>query len=391
LEKSSAAFPASFVWGAATSGAQGEGMAESSDWRLWEKQNRAPLSGKASDKRSRYEEDFLWMAELGLTQYRTSLEWSRIEPQKGVYDRAALEDYRLMMESAKRRGITLWITLQHLTLPAWFAKMGGFMDDAALMYWHRFAELVAKELGRHADYWIPVHDPVYYALNAYLLGLLPPGKQRMDKFSEMLVRIHRAQGDAHWLLKKYVPIAAKVGATVRVMPVHPLDPDSDADRTAAEFVDNYVNQIALDALREGAVMVPGKGSVEIPSCRKAADFLGLDYFHRLVVSKKPRPECRHNPAVLSRMEGMPGIGLAREGDVITEHGYGSFPEGIYEAIKKIHLANLELPVYITACGTATSDEEYRVECLRRSLASTLLVLDQGLDVRGYFHWSDVDT
>lgn len=383
-------FPAGFAFGAAVSGSQSEGGLEHSDWQVWERTGKVPPSGRGCDKRSRYEEDFLRLTELGLTHYLMGLEWSRIEPQKGVYNREALEAYRTMMEAAKRRGMTLWVALQHVTLPGWFARMGGFMDEAALQYWHRYVELVAKELGRHADNWVPILNPVFYAAGSYLLGKFPPGKPRMDKFSELLVRIIRAHGDAFWLLKKYLPAKAKVGMSSLVVPVEPLNPESDADRVAAEFIDSYLNQVPLEALREGVVRVPGKGAVEIPSCRRAADFFGINYFFPLLVSKEPHQADLPCLAHLAQMGGMPGLHLLREGQPRTEVGFAAHPEGIYDAIKRVHASGLETPLLITGAGVATRDESYRVEYISRSLAGVQRALDQGLNVGGYFHYSDVD-
>lgn len=389
MEEKEVVFPGSFVFGTATSAAQSEGVSEGSDWRIRERSGLAPASGKGNDKLNRFDQDFLRLAELGVLNHRTSIEWSRIEPQKGMYDRAALEEYRIMMEAAERRGVTLWITLHHVTLPAWFVKLGGFLDEAALMYWHRYVELIAKELGKHARFWMPVHEPAAYAAGAYLLGKYPPGWKRLDKFSAMLVRIHKAHGDAFRILKTYLPARAKVGMSALVVPVHQADPESDQDRVSAEFVDSFINQAPLDAVKEGMIRVPGMGAVELPTCKGAAEFFGIDYFFRLLVGNSacPADNCM---AVLSELEGMPGVSPFREGETRTELGFGAYPAGIYDAVKRVHAAGLDLPMYITASGAATRDEEFRSAYLARCLKELSRAIEQGLDVRGYFHWSDVD-
>lgn len=384
-------FEPGFAWGTATSAFQSEGGLEDSAWSFHERTGAVPVCDRGNDKLARYEEDFFRLSELGLLHHRTSLAWSRIEPEKGVYNREAIDDYRLMMEAARRRGITLWITLHHLSIPAWFAGLGGFMDEAAFIYWHRFVELVAKELGSHAEYWIPVHEPITYSSGSYLLGKFPPFKKRLDKFNDILARTHRAHGDAYRILKSYLPASAKVGMAANIIPVHPLDPQLDADRMAAQFVDSYINRIPLDALKQGTATIPGKGVVDLSSCKGAADFFGIDYFTRLVVSRDPRQDGDDCFAGLCSMEGMPGIRTFREGETITEAGFGAYPSGIYEAVKRVHDSGLDLPIYITASGVATGDEEFRVQYISRCLKEVHRALAQGLDVRGYFHWSDVDT
>ncbi|HUT55989.1 MAG TPA: family 1 glycosylhydrolase [bacterium] len=383
-------FPASFVWGTATGALPSEGAAEGSDWRIRERSGLAPASGKGNDKRSRYDQDFLRQAELGIPHHRLSIEWSRIEPQKGVYDRAALDDYRIMMEAAERRGITLWVALHHVSLPAWFVKLGGFGDEAAMIYWHRYVELVAKELGKHARFWLTLSEPAAYAAGSCLLGKYPPGWKRLDKFSDMLIRIHKAHGDAYRILKTYLPERARVGIAALIAPVNQADPESESDRISAEFVDGFINQAPLDAIREGVIRVTGKGAVELPTCKGAADFFGIDYFFRLVVGHNACA-AENCLASLAEMEGMPGISAHREGEARSEHGFGAYPRGLYEAVKRVHQAGLNLPMYITASGLATRDEGLRSRYLAQCLGEVHGAIEQGLDLRGYFHWSDVDT
>ncbi len=383
-------FPSFFIWGTATSSQQSEGCFEGSDWRAWERSGRVYESGWGNGKRDRYEEDFKALSQLGLTHHRTSLDWSRIEPQKGVYNREAIDHYRGVMETAQQRGISLWVCLHHFTLPSWFVRMGGFFDPTAIMYWHRYVELVGKELGNMADYWMPVSRPVFYALATNLLAKLPPGKKRMDKFLDMLAAIYRAHGDAYRLLRTYVPPRARIGLNSLMIPTVPRDPDSEADSIAAEFVDTYLNKFALDLIKEGSSNLPGKGCIELPSCKEAADFLGLDYFFRLLVSgsrETPVSDCLQE---LCCGEGVPAMALYEEGDMLSECGYGCRPEGIYEAIKRVYQSGLELPLYITGAGLATADEDQRCEYMRSLLRSVRQSIEQGLDLRGLLYWSDVD-
>ena len=385
-----AGFPRGFAWGAATSSAQSEGGIEAADWRIWERSGRAPECGAGNRKRDWFEEDFTRLSELGLTHFRTSVEWSRLEPERGVYNREELERTRLLLEAARRKGMTVWLSLHHFTLPAWFSRQRGFLDEAALMYWHRLVEMLARELKESVDFWLPVIEPNYYALGSNLLGKFPPGQKRLDKFNDMMAAAHRAHGDAYQILKSYLPARAKVGMNLLVVPVEPRNPESDSDQMAAEFIDGCLNRFAFQLLKEGAATLPGKGLIELKSVKGAADFVGADYFFRLIVSRERREDAGACLAELMKMEGMPGLCAGREGDPITESGAGAHPEGLYEAVKKVYAAGLDKPIYITASGVATADENLRQSYLAASLKSVNYALEQGLDIRGYFHWSDVD-
>ena len=47
-------------------------------------------------------------------------------------------------------------------------------------------------------------------------------------------------------------------------------------------------------------------------------------------------------------------------------------------------------MYVTENGVAAEDDTRRVEYIRRALAGVQKCLTDGIDVRGYFHWSLLD-
>ena len=111
-------FPEDFFWGAATAAHQIEGNNIASDW--WERENRPGTiikerSGDAADSYHRYREDIGILADLGLQSYRFSIEWARIEPEKGHISRAHLLHYRDMIEACLERGVMPFVSLHHFT------------------------------------------------------------------------------------------------------------------------------------------------------------------------------------------------------------------------------------------------------------------------------------
>lgn len=172
---SSRDFPESFLWGAATSAHQVEG-GNTNDWSKWEEAGNVrnqELSGQAADHWNRYEEDFDLLEELHLDAYRFSIEWSRIEPEKGNYDQEAIEHYRRMLESLTKRGIEPVVTLHHFTNPLWLEdwtereNVGHFID---------YVSHVVAELGPLVKYWCTINEPVNVALLAYAGDIWPPQK-----------------------------------------------------------------------------------------------------------------------------------------------------------------------------------------------------------------------
>ncbi|MCA1837205.1 MAG: family 1 glycosylhydrolase, partial [Actinobacteria bacterium] len=105
------------------------------NWAEWERGRRPDGSpriadgqrcGEAVDHWRRFDEDLGLMRWLGLTGYRFSVEWSRIEPLPGYFDPEPLQRYRHWCVQLLAAGITPMVTLHHFTEPTWITERGGF-------------------------------------------------------------------------------------------------------------------------------------------------------------------------------------------------------------------------------------------------------------------------
>ncbi|MCB1730235.1 MAG: glycoside hydrolase family 1 protein, partial [Halieaceae bacterium] len=112
-------FPDGFLFGTATAAHQVESNNTNNDWYAWETLGRirdghSNLNGP--DYWNNYSNDFDFAQLLGTNAYRFSLEWSKIEPVKDQYDRAAIDHYHLMIDDMRAKGMQPVVTLQHFTL-----------------------------------------------------------------------------------------------------------------------------------------------------------------------------------------------------------------------------------------------------------------------------------
>src|SRR5205814_6740020 len=143
-------FPPGFVWGAATSAYQIEGAVDA-DGRgpsIWDTFSRVPgrvLDGDtgdvAADHYHRWREDVALMARLGLSAYRFSIAWPRIQPAgRGPVNLKGVEFYSRLVDELREHGITPVATLYHWDLPQALQDGGGWGHrDTA----RRFAEYAA--------------------------------------------------------------------------------------------------------------------------------------------------------------------------------------------------------------------------------------------------------
>ena len=213
-------FPKSFLWGAATSAHQVEG-GNHNQWTVWEQESARSLatqaahkfddlpgwsrnkrlastpanyvSARAVDHYRRYKEDFDLLEKMNMNSFRFSVEWSRVEPEEGVWNAAELAHYKSYVTELRKRGIEPILTLFHFTLPVWFAKKGGFLKRKNVDYFVRFAEKVMSELGSSVRFVITINEPTVYAGESFKQGVWPPNLQS----TRLLLKVLRNLAYAH--------------------------------------------------------------------------------------------------------------------------------------------------------------------------------------------------
>lgn len=349
-------FPADFLWGAATSAHQVEGGNVNSDW--WRYEHAPASAARASsadgiDHFHRYREDFELLASLGHTAHRLSVEWARIEPAPGEFSRAALAHYRRVLLALRDSGMRSFVTLHHFTLPAWFADQGGWLGSEALQSFERYCARVLAELGDLTDFVCTVNEPQMVALHGYLEGYHPPGITNAVLWKQ----VGRVLLDAHHraVAATRANADAAPGLVVQLPILAPARDDAVtqrfSDELRAEIVDLY-----LDALQ------PGGGG----------DWIGVQYYRKNWVDPA-------SPTIF--VPPPPGYAT-------TQMGWAVHPEGLVEVLRRA--AKVGLPLYVTENGIATENDAERIDYLDSHLRAVLQALDEGIDVRGYLHWSAFD-
>lgn len=342
-----------FYWGSAASSTQCEGAAPASDWARWERIGRAPPSGDGNGFAARYAEDFELLAAYGLTHHRLSIEWARIEPRQGERDRAAIEHYRRVLEAARAAGIAPWVCLHHFTLPGWFGDdLHGFLDDKAAGYWWpRHVDFMAETFGDLVFGWKPINEPVAYAVGGFLTGEIPPGRADGRDFRNGLRNLHAANAHAARLLRGG---GAPVATIHNLSPVYAADSSPEA-RDRAARVDDVIWK-----------------SWAAPDLVAPFDLVGFSYYNAFAVGA----------------DGSFGIHPA--GAKVGPMGYAPWSPGLGEVLHRLAEEHPGKPILIDECGIGTPDDDWRAAYLRECLEQIDQALADGIDLRGFFHWTAVD-
>ncbi len=360
-----------FWWGTGASSTQAEGAAAESDWYREEQRGTYPRSGDGSGFATRYAEDFALYAAHGLTHHRMSIEWARIEPEQGRPDFAAVEHYREILQTARDAGISPWVCLHHFTLPGWFTEVGdgAFRDDhARSYYWARHVAFCAEQFGDLVFGWKPINEPFAYAALSYQLGVMPPRRRNFGEMIEAYRGILLAQRDAWRELR---------GAGTPVATIHNLSPlFSVDDSVPAEHntrdIDELMWRVWMRADRDGVLALPGRAVETVADLRECCDLVGFSYYSAHAVGRD-----RSFSAYPSN---------ARVGPL----GYAPWSEGLGLVLRRLHDELPGRPLLICEHGVGTDDDEWRTDILRESLEVMDEAIRDGVDVRGFFHWTGVD-
>jgi beta-glucosidase len=345
-------FPPGFLWGASTSAHQVEGNNTSSD--LWAVENRpgTPLrerSGDACDSLHRWPEDLELVARLGLNAYRFSIEWARIEPEYGQPSRAMLAHYRRLITGCLDRSITPVVTLHHFTCPRWFTERGGWTAPDAPALFAAYARTVAPILTGVP--WIcTINEPNMVAILGRVLAGQVPAESLAAGLPEPdpavaagLIRAHQAAR-----AELAAVSGAQTGWTVANLNAQPAD---GADDAAAWWRD----------LREDQFLAAAAGD----------DFIGVQAYTRTMVG--PDGQVRQ------------GADVRR-----TLTGWEFYPEALAEAVRHTAAVLSGVPILVTENGIATTDDAERIEYVIGAITGLHRAISDGVDVRGYLHWSLLD-
>ena len=381
-------FPDGFRWGVATSAFQNEGAVAnpSSTWARWEALGHVRAgnrSGIACDWWEHAERDFDLARELNLNALRLSIDWARVEPAIGRFDDRALGRYREMLVGLRERGLEPMACLHHFDQPVWFEDMGGFEHPGSVDLFERFAGHVVEALGDVCREWLTFNEPNVYSTVGYVMGDFPPGRTGDTRAAlRVQTNMARAHARVYALIHDSVPDAF-VSWAHHLMTFVPDRPRHRGDRWAAALSDRMFNRPFLEVIAAGHSSGPPGLRIDVPEAQGTCDFVGINLYGRRRVQFSPR-EWR---AAFNRFA--PPAPDAPRGDPSAEEKFGEpFPQGIRSLGEWPE--RLGKPLVITENGYADALDRVRPAVLVEAVRAMHDLLQRGLDVRGYHHWTLVD-
>ncbi|WP_338696793.1 GH1 family beta-glucosidase [Streptomyces sp. Q6] len=418
-------FPAGFLWGSATAAYQIEG-AVAEDGRtpsIWDTFSHTPgkvhngdTGDVAVDHYHRWRDDVRLMADLGLTAYRFSVAWPRVQPTgRGPAVQRGLDFYRGLVDELLGHGIKPVVTLYHWDLPQELESAGGWPErDTA----HRFAEyagIVGEALGDRVEQWVTLNEPWCSAFLGYSSGVHAPGRTDPAAALRAAHHLNLGHGLATQALRDVLPARADIGISLNPSVVRALT-DAPADLDAKRRIDALANRVFTGPLLKGAYpqdLIDDTARLtdwsfvkdgDTAVAHQPLDFIGLNYYTPAVVSAA-RPEQDgprldgHGASEHSPWPASDDVAFHHANHEVTAMNWPVDPTGLTDLLLDYTAQAPGVPLYVTENGAAYDDvvgadgqvhDPERVRYLHLHLAAIHEAIDRGADVRGYFLWSLLD-
>jgi beta-glucosidase len=403
-------FPAGFQWGVATAAYQTEGAVREggrgvSIWDTFCQRPGATRDGHtgevATDSYHRWAQDVALLADLGVTAYRFSIAWPRVQPDgKGPANGIGLDYYDRLTDALLAAGITPVPTLYHWDLPQPVEDEGGWLERQTAERFADYAAIAAERLADRIGLWITLNEPLIVTAFGYALGIHAPGKALL--LDALPTAHHQLLGHGLATAALRAAGARQVMITNNYSPAWPAS-QSEADLAAARAYDTLQNRMFTDPVLTGRYpdLAPfglgGDGGAGGLACVREGDLavisapvdgIGVNYYMPTRLSAQP------DSPLPFQIEPIPGY-------AVTSFGWPVVPAGLTELLNMLaeRYGTALPPLYITENGCShddrlaadgTVDDQFRIDYLDGHLRAVHDAVTAGVDVRGYFHWTLAD-
>ena len=395
--------------GVATSAYQIEGAVDTdgrgpSVWDVFCAQPGRVLDGSdgrtACDSYHRQAEDLALLEQLGVSSYRFSIAWPRVQPSgSGAVNTAGLDHYERLVDALLARGLQPLPTLYHWDLPQPLEDAGGWPTRETALRFADYAGLVADRLADRVTDWATHNEPWCTAFLGYASGVFAPGRREDDA----------AFASAHHLLLSHALAGeqlharsadARVGIVLNLAPVHAED---GGDPRAVDVVDAVQNRLWLQALSQGSYpeVLPQLAGHDddLALVRGSADWVGVNYYTPFRIAA---PDGHAADAVGQDVDAFPSappFAFAPR-PPLTAMGWEIDASGLEQVLLRVAEQLPGVPLRVTENGASFPDDDRddsgsvvdsdRIAYLRDHLAAVVRARDAGAAVTDYIAWSLLD-
>jgi beta-glucosidase len=392
-------FPKDFLWGAATASYQIEGAAseDGKSRSIWD--DFCTIEGNicnadtgltACDHYHRFREDIAIMKEMGLRAYRFSVAWTRLFSNgDSIPNEAGFRFYDELIDALLDAGIEPVMTLYHWDLPSALQEKGGFEWDGISDSFAAYAAACVRHFTPRVTKYCIINEPQCVVHLGYVQGVHAPGKHYAQEQTGHIMRnLLLCHAKADKAMREAAKCRILIGtATTGTLAYPSTDSTADiemarklsfpADGEGLAFSHNWFLDPIILGTNDIAYLSLSAQDMEL--IHRKPDFIGINVYNGMEADKN---------GYVKRFTGFPRTGL----------GWPVTPDVMNYGLRFLY-DRYALPIYITENGTACNDRIYRdgkvhdadrIDFMEKYLCELEKAIENGCDIRGYFHWSLMD-
>lgn len=419
--------PEDFILGAAVSAWQTEGWTDKKDFQdsyldSWYKNNKNVWHNGfgptvATDFYNRYKEDIGYMKEIGLTHFRTSINWSRflIDYENAVVDETYAAYIDNVINELIESGIEPMICLEHYELPAVLLEQyGGWGSKHVVELFVKYAEKVLERYGDRVKHWFTFNEPIVVQTRVYLDAIRWPFEQNTKKWMQWNYNKGLATAKVVRLFKN-LGLKEKTGAKIGVIlnPEAPYARSNAAhDQKAANIFDLFFNRVFLDPSIKGVYPtelftlmekhdITFEHTTEELNLIKenTVDYVGLNlYFPYRIKARSTawNEETPFHPEYYYEQFELPGKKMN------PYRGWEIYPQIMYDTAMRMKNEYGNIEWFIAENGMGVENEkrfkneeniiqdDYRIEFISEHLKWLIKAVEDGANCTGYMLWAFSD-
>ena len=428
-------FPKDFIWGVATSSYQIEGAVNEdgrvpANWDEFSSMARRIEDGSsgefACDHYHRYKEDVQLLKNLGVDAYRFSIAWPRIFSYdsdskgggvKGTVNPKGLDFYDRLIDELLANGIDPWVTLYHWDMPQTLEMKGGWRNRDVMHWIADYSAVVVEKFSDRVKHFLTLNE-MPCILGGYM-GWMAPGlkcspREHLNVIHNMLL----SHGNMVRAIKANAKQNVQVGCAHNGLghfPATETPEDIAAFKKAMHCIETDPNTYGIK---------PGSGYILADSLIYYLDPIHFGNYpeHAFEIFKDKMPEIKDGDMeiistpvdiqAINIYEGRPIASGSAPG--VKDDGWHvvPFPIGMPQTAARWPITPQSMnhyfrfiserykkPIYVSENGMSSADvisvdgkchDPQRIDFTHRYLTCLKEGMDNGADVRGYFHWSLLD-
>jgi beta-glucosidase len=306
-------------------------------------------------------------------------------------------------------GIDPWVTLFHWDYPQELYCKGGWLNADSPEWFSDYVKMAVEKLSDRVTHWITINEPQCFIGLGYVTGTHAPGL-KLGAHEALMARRNTLL--AHGKAVQAIRASAIKPSIVGYAPVVPVSyPETDSRED-------------IEAARESTFCIMQESSPSQPPNPFWSSTMWAD---PIILGREPSDWCHafddsmpllgdedlriisqpldfyganiyQGQAVRAGKDGSPEKVAPYPGFPLTAYKWAMTPPSLYWGPRFIH-ERYNLPIVITENGLSGADwvgldgkvhDCHRIDFLHRYLLELQRAAHDGVDVRGYFHWSIMD-